>query len=210
MKTILCFGDSNTWGAVPGKDQRYPNGERWTGIMQKQLGENYEIIAEGQSGRTSIHDDPFEKHKNGLRYLVPCLESHQPDLLIILLGTNDLKARFSLNAHDIAYGVRVLAEEALNFRGSGGKKTQVLMVCPPRIIETGYYANMLEGGENKSAKLPKFFKQNAKELSCEYYNASALIEPSEIDGIHWHRESHKLLGEALAEKVRIIFSKGSS
>ncbi|GLR72668.1 SGNH/GDSL hydrolase family protein [Agaribacter marinus] len=206
MKTILCYGDSNTWGAVPGKDQRYPTEMRWTGILADNLNNQYEVIVEGQSGRTTIHDDPFEKYKNGLTYLHPCLESHQPDLLILTLGTNDLKARFALNAYDIAYGVRVLAEEALNFRGCGGKKTKVLIVTPPKIIETGYYANMLKGGSAKSADFPKFYKQNAKELSCEYFNAAAFIGSSSIDGIHWDVDAHDKLGNELTNKIIKIFS----
>jgi lysophospholipase L1-like esterase len=102
MKTILCYGDSNTWGAVPLQSleliERFGRSERWTGVLQRELGQAYEVIAEGCNGRTTVWEDPIEGYKNGKEYLIPCLDSHQPlDLVIIMLGTNDLKARFSIH-----------------------------------------------------------------------------------------------------------------
>ena len=95
MKTILCFGDSNTWGYNPENRQRFGPEERWSGILRNSLGEDYRAIEEGLNGRTTLWDDPIEGFKNGLDYLMPCLESHKPfDLITIMLGTNDLKCRF--------------------------------------------------------------------------------------------------------------------
>ena len=108
MKTILCFGDSNTWGYNPENRQRFGPEERWTGILRNSLGEDYRVIEEGLNGRTTLWDDPIEGFKNGLDYLMPCLESHRPfDLITIMLGTNDLKCRFSVSAFDIAESVGV-------------------------------------------------------------------------------------------------------
>ena len=91
MKTILCFGDSNTWGYNPENGQRFGPEERWTGILRNSLGEDYRVIEEGLNGRTTLWDDPIAGFKNGLDYLMPCLESHMPfDLITIMLGTNDL------------------------------------------------------------------------------------------------------------------------
>ena len=98
---VLCYGDSNTWGYIPVTGGRYAPTVRWTGVMAEQLGPQFSAIEEGQSGRTTVWDDPLEGDKNGLRYLPACLESHMPlDLVILMLGTNDLKARFSLTALD--------------------------------------------------------------------------------------------------------------
>lgn len=106
MKTILCYGDSNTWGYSPATQDRYGRDERWTGVLRNEIGEGYLVIEKGLGGRTTVWDDPVEgRHKNGETYLLPCLESHQPiDLVIILLGTNDLKRRFCVGAFDIAQG----------------------------------------------------------------------------------------------------------
>src|SRR5688572_13370016 len=108
MKTILCFGDSNTWGYVPGTGKRYPRSERWPGVLQETLGNEFLIIEEGLNARTTTMDDPIRGGaiKNGLTYLRPCLESHAPiDLVLLLLGTNDLKHRFGLSAYDVAANV---------------------------------------------------------------------------------------------------------
>lgn len=110
MKNILCFGDSNTFGYDILKDSRFPWGVRWTSILQEKLGSDYRIIEEGMGGRTTVWDDPIENLQSGKTYLLSCLESHWPlDLVIIMLGTNDLKTRYALNAHDIAAGVETLA-----------------------------------------------------------------------------------------------------
>ena len=107
MKTILCYGDSNTWGYNPSMGGRYARDERWPGVLRKELGEGYLVIEEGLNGRTTVWDDPIEGYKNGKTYLVPCLETHKPlDLVIILLGTNDLKMRFSVSALIQAAGRR--------------------------------------------------------------------------------------------------------
>ena len=103
MKSILCYGDSNTWGCkpivLPGVVERFDRDVRWTGILRQQLGDDYLVIEEGLNARTTVHDDPIDgAHKNGKPYLLPCLETHLPlDLVIIMLGTNDLKSRFSLS-----------------------------------------------------------------------------------------------------------------
>ena len=98
MWEILCYGDSNTWGYNPSTKERYDRYERWTGILQFTLGDEYHVIEEGLNGRTTVWDEPIEgEYKNGKTYLVSCLESHKPlDLVIIMLGTNDLKKRFSV------------------------------------------------------------------------------------------------------------------
>ena len=107
MKTILCYGDSNTWGYDPQKGGRYPKPIRWTSVLQETLGKNFDIIAEGLNGRTTVWDDPVEgEHRNGKKYLLPCLHTHKPiDLVILFLGSNDLKYRFSVTSEDIAKSV---------------------------------------------------------------------------------------------------------
>ena len=99
MTRILCYGDSNTWGYDPASGERFAADIRWTGVLRKVLAsDRFEVIEEGLNGRTTVWDDPIEGQKNGRQYLIPCLESHRPlDLVVILLGTNDLKKRFSLS-----------------------------------------------------------------------------------------------------------------
>jgi lysophospholipase L1-like esterase len=111
MKTILCYGDSNTWGWDPISESRLDKDVRWPGVLQQELGDDYEVISEGLPGRTTVWTDPIEGHMSGKDYLIPCLHSHKPiDLVIILLGTNDLKHRFGVTAFDIAEGISITAQ----------------------------------------------------------------------------------------------------
>ena len=117
MRTVLCYGDSNTWGYDPATRTRYPPHVRWTGVLATRLGAEYRVVEEGLNGRTTRWDDPIEPGRNGLTYLRPCIESHQPlDVIIIMLGTNDLKRRFDLSASDIAQSAAALAEHGVAVR----------------------------------------------------------------------------------------------
>ena len=78
MYEVLCFGDSNTWGYDPVSKQRFPNGVRWTGVLQAELGPGFRVIEEGLNGRTTVWEDPVEGDKMGKRHLMPCLESLSP------------------------------------------------------------------------------------------------------------------------------------
>ena len=205
MPTILCFGDSNTWGSVPRRARRYNNNERWPALLRAALSNDFEIIEEGQPGRTTLHDDPFEGEKNGMRYLKPCLESHIPDLVIILLGTNDLKHRFGLSAYDVALGASKLVEECLKFKSMArATPPKVLLVSPPPVYEVGFFSNMFAGAAVKSQDLAKYYKEFARGLGCEYFDAGTVVTSCKKEGIHWQVEQHKFLADALAPIVNEI------
>jgi len=204
MRAILCYGDSNTWGYDPRTRDRYPRDERWTGVLRNALGEGYLVIEEGLNGRTTVWDDPIEGYKKGHTYLVPCLETHRPlDLAIILLGTNDLKVRFSVSAYDIANGAGVLVRDVLtSAAGPGGQAPQVLLVAPPPTTRLTEMEQMFRGAEAKSALFAAEYRRVAETLGCAFLDAGALIRSSELDGIHWEPAEHRTLGEALARTVR--------
>jgi len=135
MKTILCYGDSNTWGYNPATQDRFSQDERSPGVLRQALGDGYEVIEEGLNGRTTVWDDPIEGYKNGKEYLIPCLETHRPlDLVAMLLGTNDLKVRFSLSAYDIANGAGVVVD-IVQRSGAGPDEgaPKVLLMAPPPV-----------------------------------------------------------------------------
>ena len=203
MPTILCYGDSNTWGQVPGPDPgRYDPAERWPGVMRAALGNGYRIIEEGLPGRTTVLDDPIEgAYKNGLTYLTPCLESHTPlDLVIVMLGTNDLKMRFNLPACDIAQGAGLLVHTIQ--RGIYGVIPDVLLVCPPPVKDSTIFDRTFAGAIDKSRRMADHYRRIAGELACHFFDAGEVIVSSGVDGIHFDRDQHHKLGLALAGRVR--------
>ena len=204
MKRILCFGDSNTWGYNPVSKDRYPKEIRWTGVFSSTLGADYEVIEEGLNGRTTVWEDPIEGYKNGYTYLIPCLESHRPlDLVIIMLGLNDLKKRFSVSAFDIAQSAGVLVNVVIrSSAGRNGAAPLVLLVSPPPVATLTGFAEMFEGAESKSQKLGAYYELIAAELGCPFLNAGEVIRSSDIDGIHFDLEEHAKLGNAVAAKVK--------
>jgi lysophospholipase L1-like esterase len=207
MFEVLCYGDSNTWGADPQSKGRFGRDERWPGILQKALGNKYHVIEEGLGGRTTVWDDPIEGyHKNGATYLIPCLETHQPlDLVIIMLGTNDLKKRFSVPAIDVAHGAGVLVNIVNRSTcGRGGRAPKTLLLAPPPLGKLTELAEMFEDGAEKSRKFSEHFRTVAKEQGCEFFDASTVMRSSDIDGIHLEKEAHKALGQAVAKIVKNI------
>jgi lysophospholipase L1-like esterase len=206
MKKILCYGDSNTWGYSPRAGERFPQDVRWTGVLRDELGDGYEVIEEGLNGRTTVWDDPIEGYRNGKTYLIPCLESHQPmDLVVIMLGTNELKMRFSLSVYDIAEGVRVLVDIVQKSEaGRDGGPPKLLLMAPPPIAKLTEFAEMFEGAEAKSKKFAEHYRRIAEEQGCEFFDTSEVIISSDIDGIHFEAGEHQKLGKAVAELVRKI------
>ncbi len=207
MKNILCYGDSNTWGYDPATGERFGTEIRWPGVLKKELGDVYVVIEEGLNGRTTVWDDPLHGgFKNGMEYLIPCLASHKPlDLVILFLGTNDLKTRFSLTASEITSGIRTLVDAI--FKSNSGiseKPPQLLLISPPTIGKvpvSSRFSEEFEGANEKSKKLGTYFKEVALEYSCEFLDASELIKTSEIDGIHLNKDQHVKLGHHIAEKT---------
>lgn len=215
MKTILCFGDSNTWGCKPMRSmdliERFSRSERWPGVLQNELGDDFVVIEEGQNGRTTLWNDPIEGSKNGREYLFPCLETHQPlDLVTVMLGTNDLKARFSVTASDIASSAGVLVRLIQQYpcRVKGASTPKVLLMAPPPILEAEQmpeaFQEMFQGGAAKSRKFSQHFRRVAAELGCDFLDTAELIQVSPVDGIHYEAEDHARLGKAVAAKVRQI------
>lgn len=208
-KTVLCFGDSNTHGSMPmerlGLSQRYPIEMRWPSVMAKSLGEGWTVLAEGHPGRTTVHDDPIEGlHRNGSRVLLSVLESHKPlDLVILMLGTNDLKARFSVSAQEIALSVEALVNIVRKSAcGPSGRAPAILVVTPTPILETGVLADFVRGGEAKSDSLAEMFTQMGQRADVPVFHAQSVCAVSKTDGIHFEPNALHALGEALAGQVR--------
>jgi lysophospholipase L1-like esterase len=206
MKTILCYGDSNTWGYNPLSGERHKYNERGTTILKKKLGYEYLIIPEGLNGRTTVWDDPIEGHKNGATYLSPCLESHKPiDLVIILLGTNDLKTRFSVPPGDIAAGVGVLVDISKKSGcGINGNSPEILVLIPPEVQKLTNFSEMFAGSRDKSQEFLRVFKSMAEEYEVSCLNIGEVVHFSDADGIHFEPDQLVPLGNLVSERVKLI------
>jgi lysophospholipase L1-like esterase len=208
VKTIVCFGDSNTWGSDPASRERFPREIRWPGVLARDLGEGYRVIEEALGGRTTNIDDSIEPHRNGLTYLLPCLESHRPfDLIAIMLGTNDLKARFNRSASDIAQAATLLARIAAAAPvGPGGAPPKVLLIAPPPVARLSGFDLMFAGAEEKSALLGRYYRQFADWHGLPFLDAGEHVTTSDLDGIHWEAPEHAKLARAVAAKIRDLLS----
>jgi lysophospholipase L1-like esterase len=208
MIRILCYGDSNTWGFNPAEPfTRLPHDVRWTGVLRTLLGDAYEVIEEGLNGRTTVWDDPFGDHKNGRTYLPPCLESHSElDLVIIMLGTNDLKDYFGLTAADVAGGLKALIGVVRASRaGRQGGSPEILIVAPPPIGKLTLLAGVY-GAEAapKSRDLPGQIQLITQLFKTNFMDGGRVVTSSELDGVHWEAGQHQRFAEAICKKIKTI------
>jgi lysophospholipase L1-like esterase len=209
-RTVLCFGDSNTYGQIPGRGplERYRREERWAGVLGRALGSGWQIIEEGLSGRTTVHDDPIEGAlKNGRTYLRPCLQSHAPlDLIIIMLGTNDLKRRFNMPPSEVAMGIGCLVHDIRELSpGPAGHDPEIMIVAPPPMLpDLREWEAIFSGAQEKSRKLALEFEIMADSLEVHFFDAGTACQCSPADGFHIDGEAHRRLGEALAQEVLAI------
>lgn len=201
MRSILCFGDSNTWGFIPGSGGRYAPEVRWPGVLQKRVGPEYKVIEEGLNGRTTVWDDPAMPGRNGQQYLFPCLLSHRPlDAVIVALGINDLKAQFAASADDIARGAAKLLQIIRESEaGIDGKVIPALLISPPLIGKLTEYAPKFEGAREKSERLGECMRAAAAEAGAGFLDTAKLAGASDLDGIHLSEEAHLALGNAVAD-----------
>jgi lysophospholipase L1-like esterase len=203
MPSIVVFGDSNSWGYEPVSGARYPVGVRWTTIMQRELGTEYALIEEALNGRTTVFDDPIEPFRCGIDYLQPCLMSHAPlDLVIVALGCNDLKKRFSVSASDIARGAeRLLVTAQLLAVGPKGTSPKLILVAPAPVAKLTEFAEMFEGSEQKSKLLGGYYRLVAERLGVGFVDCGEHIKCSDRDGIHLEADQHAILGRVMADAV---------
>ena len=208
LKQIVCFGDSNTHGFCADNQKRFDENTRWTRLLAKDLGDEYLVIEEGLNGRTTSFEDPVREGMCGLNYIHPCLKSHAPvKLLIIMLGTNDTKERFGSSAACIAMGLKRLIAKAQATEDCWAKNTPNILVITPKSIDKRYETKpvlqtMGRECSEKAQMLSEEFKKVAELMNCHYLDANEIVsEISPIDYIHLTEKGHRELATALAELI---------
>lgn len=210
MKTILCYGDSNTYGYDPSNGLRYPESIRWPCRLKTLLGEDYRVIEEGCNGRTTDVDDPAEPWKNGRPYLPACLNTHKPlDIVILMLGSNDLKKIYGRSAGEIAAGAEALVEDIRAFMPvKQGYSPAVILVSPPEIGEgigdTPFSDRFDEDAVSRSKELAGLYKEVAERHGCLFFNAAEYVRPSALDSLHLDPEAHEKLAEELCGVIQRV------
>ena len=212
-RRILCFGDSNTHGTNP-VGPRYGEDERWPMLLQKLLGEDVRVLEEGFGGRTIAFDDPVEGgYKSAMSYLPPCLMSHDPlDLVIVMLGTNDTKGRFAMTAPAIAQALAHLLRLVHLYAADGrGAPSRVLVIAPPpvrpEVMKTRMAGTFDERSIEVSKRLAEEYLRIARLMRCGYLNAADFCRASDEDGVHLTAAGHRALARGVAGKVLDAFKE---
>jgi lysophospholipase L1-like esterase len=203
MAVILCYGDSNTHGTKPvaigHPAARYARGIPWTDVMGAMLGQDHFVIVEGLPGRTTVHDDPIDGGvRSGIAVLPAILLSHEPlDLLVLMLGTNDLKQRFSSSSLEIAKSVDRIVKEARWHIPA----LDILIVSPTSISLTDVTADMFAGADSRQIELTLHLERVAQMNETDFLSADNHVKVSPIDGVHWDQKSHRTFGNIMAVAV---------
>ncbi|MDO4519935.1 MAG: GDSL-type esterase/lipase family protein [Eubacteriales bacterium] len=203
MKTVLCFGDSNTYGYRPDNGERYPSDIRWTGILKNELREkNIDVIEEGLVGRTTVFEDNIRVGRKGSDFLIPIIESHAPvDTLVLMLGTNDCKVRYKASAQVIGLGIENLLSQVKNY----DKRIEILLMSPiylgEHVWEEKFDPEFDEESIQTSKKLADVYKKIADKYGCRFLAASEVAAPSEADQEHMDSFGHRALADAVRKQI---------
>ena len=217
MKTIVCYGDSNTWGYMPKREHpettanhRFPWGVRWTSLLQMKLGADYRVVEEGLNGRTTMFDDPLDVCRNGLEGIDYSMLTNCPvDLVILMLGTNDVKEFFGMPPYVIAKGCgRLIDRIQAGGYGPNGAAPQILLVAPLKLPDTlpGIWLGdeFGPGAIARNDQLPAYYEKIAAEKGVHFLNAAASVTADPADSIHMNEAGHAATAELMYQQVRRI------
>ena len=220
IKNILCFGDSNTWGFVPGAFdpgtlymKRYSIRERWPGLLRNILGEDFHIIEEGLNGRTTNVEYPDLPGRSGTSYILPCLYSHSPlDLVILNIGINDIKVIFDRSMMEISKGMAEIIDliRSTSYGPDMQGQPQILLLSPSALTDEGYIdqnnESAFKGGMEKSLLFNDYYEKIALERDCHYVDLQAVVSYSKTDGLHYDKRGHAVVASIVASKINEIFT----
>jgi len=208
MYSILCFGDSNTYGMVPLENGRLPYAQRWPGQLANMLGPEYLIIEEGMIGRTCAIDDDIKPGRNAMDYIYTCLMSHFPlDLIIVMLGTNDVKSRYHLSAGEIQMAMRVLLHKIDDVLRWMSTDAEILLVAPVPLQEDMPPDCELDAASvAKTKELAGLYRELARERHIHFADAAAWVDPSNTqpDACHYNAEGCLQFAEGILPVVHDI------
>jgi len=215
MQQILVYGDSLSWGIVPGSRKRHPFDVRWPGRLENGLHDRQidtRVIEDCLNGRRTVWDDPFKAGRNGREGLAQRIELNSPlALVILMLGNNDFQSMHPHNAWHAAQGVAALVQEIRSAPIEPGMPVPpILIIAPPPIgMPCGTMADKFDGGDVKCTGLAARLERVAHETGCAFVDASHFIHSSTVDGVHLDAHSHEILGDALVPVVADLLAEAA-
>jgi len=200
MKKILCFGDSNTFGFIPGSGARYDANSRWTGVLATLAKGKFEIIEAGCNNRTCFSDNPEGEIFTGYKIL-PSLLSADLDCVVLALGINDLQFFFNPTLEEVQKGM----ENLIDIARKGAPKAKILVVAPSKILPellSGYFVCQFdEVSIEKSSHIAEIYAKSARDKGCDFIDLEAVAKPSSKDGLHYDKNGHHKVAQAMYEKL---------
>ena len=203
-KTILCFGDSITWGYDPASGTRFPFEDRWPRVLEAALEGRARIVEEALNGRTVATDEPSRPYRNGISMLPPLLEAHAPlDVIVFMLGTNDSAPSYGLTAGKVAFNCAALIRAVrASLSGPEGTTPKMVLVAPPPLGSlSAEMALFYSGGQTTSRGLASAYRTTADRFDVSFLDAGEVTKVSTADGVHLDREGQHALGLAISKAV---------
>ncbi len=201
-KSILCYGDSITWGYDPKDGSRLTPENRWPRVLEDALHGRARVVEEGLNARTVATDEPSRPNRNGLAMLPPLLEAHAPlDIVIIMLGTNDSAPCYRLTAGEIAMDCAALIRAVIAGPAApGGAAPRTILVAPPPLGPlSAEMALFYAGGEATARGLAATYRTIAESHGALFFDAGQVSQASSADGVHLNPQGQRALGLALKE-----------
>ena len=204
MKKVLCFGDSNTYGFVPGKCTRYDKNTRWTGVLQALCGSDFSIIEGGCNNRTAFVDNPAGTEQTGYKILPEYFTKDYFDIVVLAIGINDLQLFFRPTLEEFEQGM----EKLIKITKDLSPNAKIILVCPSKLdlagIKSGVFSFQFdEISVEKSGKLSPIYKSLAEKYKCHFIDLNNIVDVSPLDGLHFSAESHKKIAENLYKNLKL-------
>ncbi|MDQ3076085.1 MAG: hypothetical protein M3Q34_03070 [bacterium] len=213
MKSILVYGDSLVYGKMQKTVQRYSREKNFIGILEKELGNEFEVADEGLRARMLSGENKFFPERDGLLQFGPILGSHLPlDLVCLFLGTNDCNRGSDKSEGEIHEALGGYKHKITFWCQNLGitKIPKILLIAPPLvrgnqvILDEGISQVFDSNSEDKSKRLKDIYKNFCDKEDCLFFNAADFCVAAGNEGVHLDEENNVSLGKALADKIKEI------
>ena len=202
MKQIICYGDSNTFGYIPGSGKRYPKDIRWTGVLSSLLGDDYKVIEEGCNNRTGFVRNSSGKLFSGSEYINECFIRHPEfDIFILSLGTNDTQKFYNITPQSIKEGLKKLVGKIKNQNEQGKLIIVAPLILNTDVLKGGFSLQFDEESIERTHWIQNVYSDFCRENDIIFFDINSYVEQSAIDGLHYSSEAHRKIADNLKDVI---------